>query len=160
MNLKGLAFGFLVVACTALATAIAVHARFGKTIPTAFGGERQPVVGADTIHTLAQPLLRNPDANTRLEIAKTLRDLAKAPHGATPGPREPQTVDILGAAFARETDSRVKIEIVNTLSEFSIPEAAELLNRALEDGDPAVRDAAQQAKIRRERRMLFARCCE
>jgi HEAT repeat protein len=73
--------------------------------------------------------------------------------------REPQAFEILAAAYAEETDVRVKIAIVESLSEFTVPEAAELLNRAIEDSNPAVREAAQQAKRKRDMRLLFTRCC-
>ncbi len=119
------------------------------------------VAGAELIHDLGQPLLKSDDATQRQTLTKAIRDAATSkPRQSSPNLREPQALDILSAAYFQETSSAVKIEIISALSEFSIPEAAELINRALEDGDPAVRQAAQQAKVRRDRRILFSRCCE
>ncbi len=118
------------------------------------------VAGAELIHDIGQPLLQSSDATQRQALTKAMREAATNKAAGSPNVREPQALDILTAAYLREQSSAVKIEIISSLSEFSIPEAAELINRALEDGDPAVRKAAQQAKIRRDRRMIFSRCCE
>jgi hypothetical protein len=168
MGLKGLALGILIVASAAsVLTTSGAIAQFGNSndnfvpLPTA----QQPaeanigVIGADVIHSLGQPLLGTSDAQTRLKSVKTLEEFTKQKSDAI-GPREPQALDILAAAYSRETDAAVKIAIIGAVAEFSIPEAAELLNRAMEDGDSAVRKAAQHAKTRRDIRMTFARCCE
>lgn len=117
-------------------------------------------VGADLVSAHGQLLLRATNPDTRRSLVKQLQEFTSPAPDASIGPREPQTLDILAAAYARETDVSVKVEIVTALSDFNAPEAAEFLTRALEDGDPAVRKAAQQAKLRRDRRLLFARCCE
>lgn len=116
-------------------------------------------IGADTVSAFGNSLLHSTDAAQRRELVKVLQAAAHTQDNAI-HPREPQTLDILAAAYSLEKDVSVKVEIVNALSEFNAPEAAELLNRALEDDNVVVRKAAQHAKIRRERRLLFARCCE
>lgn len=180
MKLKGIAYGFLVLTLAALA-ALAYVARANNHVIVGPQHRISPLslaplvdlrlaapptlsepapVSADLVSAHGQLLLRATNADTRVSLVKQLHSFAGPAPDAAIGPREPQTLDILAAAFARESDAQVKVEIVNALSDFNAPEAAEFLNRAIEDGNPAVRNAAQQAKIRRDRRLLFARCCE
>jgi hypothetical protein len=66
---------------------------------------------------------------------------------------EPQILDYLAAAYARERDPDVKVAIVRSMSEFNITAAAELLSRAQEDSSATVRTAAFLAREQRERRL-------
>lgn len=180
MNLKGFACGFLVV------TAVVASAIYGASasltnananpvinkpllaselftpdtsvvpLPTAPNTK----VGADMVGFYGQTLMSAPNAEKRMELIRALGTTGTANRNNGVGLREPQAVEILDAQFGRESNPRVRIEIVNALVGFNVPEAAELLNRALDDGDPAVRQAAQQAKELRRIRQFFATCCE
>lgn len=161
MNLKGIACGFVVSVLAATAAYTFIGNRDFAFAPNESESHsaRSGIAGADVIHGLGKPLLRSQDVATRAELTKTLRDAATFRHsGSTrPGPREPQAFEILSAAYARETDAGVKVEIINAVAEFNVPEAAELLNRAAEDVDSVVRTAAREAKTRRELRLQLAR---
>ena len=179
MNLKVMASGFAVAALLIASSVYGVIAtnsnpvvneRFSMSTltkpspitPRANAAKPQdlpPAVGADVVGFYGQTLLSTEDVSTRLQLIRNLRTAGPAAKNGSVGVREPQAFEILAAAYAEETDVRVKIAIVESLSEFTVPEAAELLNRASEDSNPAVREAAQQAKQKRDMRLLFTRCC-
>jgi hypothetical protein len=110
------------------------------------------------VHALSQPLLLSQDAALRQQALDTLRKLASRNNSnARVAAHEPQVIAILNAAYAREKDPLVRRSIIESVGELNDPEAVDLLNRALEDKHPAVREAAQLAKLKREQRLLTAR---
>jgi hypothetical protein len=111
------------------------------------------------VASVGRAILTTADATKRIQLVRTIGCTAST-SSRDVGAREPQAVEILTAAFQVEQDPRVKLEIINTVSKFSVPEAAELLNRATADSDNAVRQSAQQAKARRLLRQQFAKGCE
>jgi hypothetical protein len=174
MNLKGLACGFSVVAALVASVYFSAHATNNNPVVNAkfstsmlITPVQTPIVrtspsvsntiGADTVSFYGQSLISTPDAKKRIQL---IEELGSATHANTGvGLREPQSIEILDAQFGRESSTDVKIAIVNQVSEFNVPQAVELLNRAIADSNPAVRQAAQQAKERRRIR-LFLNCCE
>jgi hypothetical protein len=177
MNLKGIACGFAVVAALVASVYFSAHTTNNNPVVNAkFAASTliQPVIspiavskpsvhntiGADTVGFYGQSLMSTSDAHKRIELIRALGSATLNRNKTGVGLREPQTVEILAAAYGRESEPAVKIEIVNAVSEFNVPEAAELLNRAIADTDRTVRQAAQEAKTRREIRQLFANCCE
>lgn len=117
-------------------------------------------VTPDLVHQLSQPLLKDGDAAVRKEVAEAMRQLA-ARHcddsQLRPAQFEPQMLEILLAAFNRENDATVRINIVKAAGEMNHPDALLILDKAAADNNPAVREAAQGARRDRERRMLAAR---
>lgn len=102
---------------------------------------------------VGMPLLLG-DCGVRIRVVNPFGMLAGAKPLETNDCRcEPQILEYLGAAYARESDSVVKVAIVQSLSEFNTPAAAELIGRALEDSDMTVRTAALNAKSQRQRRL-------
>lgn len=110
------------------------------------------------VHALGQPLLHDRDAGLRQQAIDALTQLASR-HNSTSrvAAHEPQCLAILDAAYTREKDPNVRRSIVHSVGELNDPEAVDLLNRALADPNPAVREAAQIAKNKREQRLLVAR---
>jgi len=110
------------------------------------------------VHALAQPLLHAQDADLRQQALDALRQLASRNNAsARVAAHEPQCLAILNAAYAKEKDPLVRRSIIESVGELNDPDAIDLLNRALEDQHPAVREAAQLAKTKREQRLLTAR---
>lgn len=144
MKLNPLPTGFFIL------VALAAALTFG-----ALSAARNAPVPADQVASYGRAILTTSDANQRIEIVRAIGNTASTRSGEV-GMREPQAIEILAAAYQIERDERVKMEIINTVSKFSVPEAAELLNRATGDSDVAVRQSAQQAKARRLLRQQFA----
>lgn len=116
-------------------------------------------VTPDLVHQLGQPLLKDRDVAIRKEVAAAMRQLA-ARHCLTelrPEQFEPQMLDILLTAYNREQDSGVRVSIVQAAGQLNHPDALQILNKAAEDTNPGVREAASKARSDRERRLLTAR---
>lgn len=102
---------------------------------------------------LGKPLLLG-DCGVRLRVAHAFGTLTSTHQPLPDDCRcEPQILDYLSAAYARERDPVVKVAIVRSMSEFTTPAAAELLGRAQEDSNATVRIAAFYARTQRERRL-------
>lgn len=177
MNLKGIACGFGVVATLVASVYFSAHATNNNPVvnakfstSTLISPMQTPIVrsspsvpntiGADTVGFYGQSLISTSDAKKRIELIQALGSAATTRTKTGVGLHEPQTIEILDGQYGRESDPDVKIAIVNAVSEFNVPEAAELLNRAIVDSNFAVRQAAQQAKERRQIRLFFNHCCE
>lgn len=65
---------------------------------------------------------------------------------------EPQILEILETAYARESNASVRRCIVEAAGSLTYAEAAYFLARAEGDSDPAVQEAARDARIHRESR--------
>lgn len=116
-------------------------------------------VTPDLVHQLGQPLLKDRDAAIRKEVADVMRQLAVR-HTADelqPAQFEPQMLEILLAAYNRETDATVRINIVRAAGQMNHPDALLILDKGTSDANPAVREAAQESRTERDRRMLVAR---
>ena len=136
--------GFFILAAVAAALTVG-----------ALAASRNAPLPATQVSSYGRAILTTSDADKRLELVHAIGNTASTTPGEV-GLREPQAIEILTAAYQIEQDQRVKMEIINTVSKFSVPEAAELLNRATGDSDTAVRLSAQQAKARRLMRQHFA----
>lgn len=116
-------------------------------------------VTPDLVHQLGQPLLKARDVAIRKEVADVMRQLA-ARHTANelqPAQFEPQMLEILLAAYNGETNADVRINIVRAAGQMNHPDALLILDNGTSDANPAVREAAQESRTERERRMLAAR---
>lgn len=116
-------------------------------------------VTPDLVHQLGQPLLKDREVAIRKEVAAAMRQLA-ARHCQSelrPEQFEPQMLDILLTAYNRETDAGVRVSIVQAAGQLNHPDALQLLDKAVEDVSPAVREAATKARGDRDRRLLTAR---
>lgn len=107
------------------------------------------------IHQVGQPLLFAADPALRSDAAAALATLARRcqetnPKGAL---HEPQMLDLLSTALDKETNADVKRTIIAAIADFRFPEAATILNRAAADPNPAIREAAREAKIKRDRKL-------
>jgi HEAT repeat protein len=72
------------------------------------------------------------------------------------GLQEPLMMEALSLAFDRESNASVRRCLVESAGQFNDPAAAALLSKALVDPDPSVREAAQEAKLARDRRLVAA----
>jgi hypothetical protein len=123
-----------------------------------FIGEKSTTVNSYQIQHLSRALTSDPDPSVRAAVATTFGEIA-ARHSqgtARPGPQEPQMIEALSAAFDRESNASVRRCIIQAAAEFNDAQAAYVLTKALVDVDPSVREAAQEARLKRERRKLAA----
>ncbi|HEY9868261.1 MAG TPA: HEAT repeat domain-containing protein [Candidatus Obscuribacterales bacterium] len=121
-------------------------------------GEKGETVNSNIIQSLSQSLATDADPSVRAAVAGTFGNLAERGNRgrATPGTQEPMMLEALSAAYDREANPSVRRCIVEAAGQFNHPEAATLLAKALVDADPAVREAAQEARLKRERRLTAA----
>lgn len=121
-------------------------------------GDNGTAVNSNVIQSLMQSLTSDPDPAVRAAVATTVGNLAARRNrgSAAPGPQEPMMVEGLAASFDLESNPAVRRCLVEAAGQFNHSEAATVLNKALVDADPSVREAAQEARLRRERRLLSA----
>jgi HEAT repeat protein len=121
-------------------------------------GEQQASVSSDMIQNMGRSLRTDTDPTVRAAVAASIGDLAEKQneHSATAGANEPQMLDVLATAFADESNPSVRARIIKAAGQFKDPDAVTLINRGLIDSDPGVREAAQTAKLSRQRRLLIA----
>lgn len=121
-------------------------------------GQQAEMVDSNIIQSLSQSLATDADPTVRAAVAGTLGNLAERGNRgrATPGTQEPMMLEALSAAYEREANPSVRRCMVEAAGQFNHPEAATLLAKALADADPAVREAAQEARLKRERRLTAA----
>ncbi len=130
------------------------YVRAGKT-PSLLVLETRGV-SAELVHNVGNPLLFDSDPIIRADAASALSVLARrcqesSHRGAS---HEPQMLDLLATALEQETSADVKRTIIDAVASFLYPEAAAILDKAASDADPSIREAAQEAKIKRNRKIL------
>ncbi len=121
-------------------------------------GENGKTVNSNVVQSLSRALISDPDPTVRASVATTLGTLAARRNRGTTtvGLQEPLMMEAVSAAFDRESNASVRRCLVESAGQFNDPAAANLLSKALLDPDPSVREAAQEAKLRRDRRQVAA----
>ncbi len=123
-----------------------------------FAGNEQ-IVDANVVQSLSDTLIADPDPGVRIASAVVFGQLAgsRSSGAEQVGKNEPLLLEAMSLAYHKEGNVAVRRQIVEAYGQFNSPEAAELIADALKDEDPSVREAAQKARLNRERRLLSLR---
>ncbi|MCC7529914.1 MAG: hypothetical protein IT342_15430 [Candidatus Melainabacteria bacterium] len=118
-------------------------------------GNHVTAPSTNELNSLARALETDSDPAVRASVATALKQIAinqKENPAAIGHARnvEPQLLEILEAAYNKETNASVRRCIVEAASMLTYPQAAYFINRAKTDNDPAVSAAARQAEHLRD----------
>lgn len=121
-------------------------------------GENSKTINANVVQGLSHALLSDPDPTVRASVATTLGTLAARGNRGTANVsrQEPLMMEALSLAYDRESNASVRRCLVESAGKFNEPAAGALLSKALVDADSSVREAAQEAKLARDRRLVAA----
>jgi hypothetical protein len=121
-------------------------------------GQQEASLSSELVQTMGQSLRTDTDPTVRAAVAASFGQLAAKQNASSAGagPKEPQMLEILSAAYEAESNPSVRARIMTAAGEFKDPSAVSLLNRGLVDSDPGVREAAQMSKQARYKKFLVA----
>lgn len=121
-------------------------------------GDSTATASSHLIQSLSQSLVSDPDPAVRAQVARSFGEIARRRNSdsAAPAEREPQMIEALSAAYDSESNPSVRRSIVVAAGNFNHAMAADVLDKASLDPDPAVREAAIEARLARQRRLLSA----
>lgn len=107
------------------------------------------------IRSLSESLSNDPDPIVRAQAATSLGQIAlqtREKPNANRVAHEKQIASVLQKQYAQEASDAVRRCIVGAAAELDGSEAGQLLDKAITDNDPAVKEEALRARLERERR--------
>lgn len=105
------------------------------------------------INSLGNALNNDPDPIVRAQAANSLANIARQAREKTGAAKEQQEIaDILARQYHREASDTVRRCIIGAAAELDGDHAAPLVDEAINDNDPAVKEEAMRARLERERR--------
>ncbi|MBX9668729.1 MAG: HEAT repeat domain-containing protein [Candidatus Obscuribacterales bacterium] len=105
------------------------------------------------IRSLGESLANDPDPVVRAQAATSLGQVAKQARGKSNGEdHATRIIATLTTQYHQEASDTVRRCIIAAAAEVDSPEAGALLEEAIHDPDPAVKEEALRAKVERERR--------
>ncbi len=106
------------------------------------------------IRSLGESLANDPDPVVRSQAATSLGQVAKQARGKSNSEDHAARITAaLKTQYHQEASDTVRRCIIGAAAELDNPEAGELVEEAIHDPDPAVKEEALRAKIERERRV-------
>lgn len=114
---------------------------------------------SNLLQSLSRSLQSDLDPTVRSTVAGALADVAtrskKVSSTSTASTRspEPQILEILESAYNAEKNASVRRAIVEAAAVLDCAEASNFITRAAADKDPAVQEAARDARLKRDQRM-------
>lgn len=119
-------------------------------------GEQEASISSEMIQSMGRSLRNDTDPAVRSAVARSFGDLAakQNDNSVGAGANEPQMLEVLSAAYTAESNASVRARIITAAGQFKDPDALTLINKGLVDTDPGVREAAQMAKLQRQRKLL------
>lgn len=104
------------------------------------------------IRSLGDSLHSDPDPVVRAQAATSLGAIARQSRMNTNAANEKLIADLLQRQYSREASDTVRRCIIGAASELDIDDANGLVEKAIEDNDPSVKEEALRARLERERR--------
>lgn len=115
----------------------------------------QPTTDPETvIRSLGDSLTNDPDPVVRAQAASSLGTLARSSREkpTSNAAQEKLIAEVLQRQYSKEASDSVRRCIVGAAAELDIDDANGLVEKAISDNDPSVKEEALRARVERERR--------
>lgn len=105
------------------------------------------------INSLGNALNNDPDPIVRAQAANSLANIARQARENTAGAaKQKEIAELLARQYHKEASDTVRRCIIGAAAELDHEQAGPLVDEAINDNDPAVKEEALRARIERERR--------
>lgn len=107
------------------------------------------------IRSLGDSLTNDPDPVVRAQAASSLGTLARSSREKSTSntTQEKLIAEVLQRQYSKEASDSVRRCIIGAASELDVDDANGLVDKALSDNDPSVKEEALRARVERERRV-------